>query len=200
MMSHPASVADLQSSMSDAVERARALLVQVGSGRRGAGSGTIWRADGLVVTNAHVVGRSAVRVVLPDGTERRGEVQAVDPRRDLAAVRIDTAGLPSPEIGDSRELRPGHWVFALGYPWGVPGAVTAGVVIGIGASLPELSNGGHDLLALSLHLRPGHSGGPLLDAQGRLMGVNTMMNGPDVGVAIPAHVVEAFLREQGIRK
>ena len=83
---------------------------------------------------------------------------------------------------------------ALGFPWGVTGGATTGVVIGAGAALPEWAGDGREWIAASLHLRPGHSGGPLVDARGRLVGINTMMNGPDVGVAVPVHVAVDFLK------
>ena len=107
---------------------------------------------------------------------------------------IDASDLPAIELGRSQQLRPGEWVLALGHPWGQIGAATGGVVIDPCADLPEMETG-REWLTVSLHLRPGHSGGPLIDAQGRLVGINTMMNGPDVGVAVPVHVVKRFLRE-----
>ena len=98
-------------------------------------------------------------------------------------------------IGDSQRLQAGELVLALGFPWGVTGGATSGVVIGVGAGLPELRGDGREWLAASLHLRPGHSGGPMIDALGRLVGINTMMNGPDVGVAVPVHVAKRFLKQ-----
>jgi S1-C subfamily serine protease len=83
---------------------------------------------------------------------------------------------------------------ALGHPWGVQGAATSGIVIGKGTNLPEMPPG-RDWIALSLHLRPGHSGGPLLNADGALIGINTMITGPDVGFAIPVDTVKFFLRQ-----
>ena len=74
-------------------------------------------------------------------------------------------------------------------------AATAGVIAGVGKQLPEMPLSERDWIAVSLHLRPGHSGGPLVDDQGRLVGINTMMAGPDVGVAVPVHVVKRFLRD-----
>lgn len=179
-------------------------LVQVRNGRRGAGAGTLWHADGLIVTNAHVVdggmrGRAGapepLTVLLPDGRELPARVLARDPEHDLAALRVDAQGLPTIELGDSRQLHPGQFVLCLGFPWGVTGGATSGVVIGVGASLPEVRDPNHEWIAASLHLRPGHSGGPMVDAQGRLVGINTMMNGPDVGVAVPVHVAKAFLKQ-----
>ena len=184
----------LNADLADVVAEARRSLVQVHNGRHGAGAGTIWHPAGLIVTNAHVVGRGPVTVDLPDGRSLPAQILAQDADRDLAALRVAAAGLPTIRLGDSRTLRPGQWVVALGHPWGVEGAATAGIVIGMGADGPEMPHSGRDWISVSLHLRPGHSGGPLVDVQGRLMGINTMINGPDVGVAIPTHVVVDFLK------
>ena len=119
---------------------------------------------------------------------------AYDGDLDVAALAVDAHGLLTIVPGDSRSLRPGAWVVALGHPWGVLGAATAGTVISVGPS-PEGIAGGRDLVQVSLHMRPGHSGGPMVDAQGRLVGINTMMAGPGVGVAVPVHVVKRFLQQ-----
>jgi S1-C subfamily serine protease len=179
-------------------------LVRIRNGRQGVGSGTIWHADGLIVTNFHVIGGrtgmrtsmgGALSVVLPDGRELPATVLAHHSEYDLAALRVHATGLPTIELGDSRLLQAGQLVLALGFPWGVTGGATTGVVIGVGAGLPELAGDGREWLAASLHLRPGHSGGPMIDSAGRLVGINTMMNGPEVGVAIPVHVAKAFLKQ-----
>jgi serine protease Do len=186
----------LNDQMADLVERVRDSLVQVHNGR-GAGAGTIWHPDGLIVTNAHViVGRHDLNVTLRNGDTYPAKVIALDEARDLAALAIEANDLPTIEIGDSRQLRPGHWVMSLGHPWGVTGALTSGVIIGAGDNLPEQPHVGREWIAASLHLRPGHSGGPMVDTNGRLVGINTMINGPDVGFAVPVHVVKAFLREK----
>jgi serine protease Do len=184
----------LNAEMATIVEDVRHSLVQISNGRGGAGAGTIWHPDGLILTNAHVVGRRSLSVTLSDGRNLPARLLAYDAAYDLAALAIDATGLPTIELGDSRQLQPGQWVLALGHPWGVLGAVTAGVVIGVG-SLPEVATPQRELVHVSLHLRPGHSGGPLADVHGRLVGINTMMVGPDVGVAVPVHVVKAFLRQ-----
>jgi serine protease Do len=169
--------------------------VQISDGQ-GNGAGTIWHPDGLIVTNAHVIaGRRSLRVTLADGRTFPAQVLAQDRNRDLAALAISTSGLPTIELGDSRRLQAGQWVFALGHPWGVIGAVTAGIVIGMGSEWPEMPPSGQDWVVVSLHVRPGNSGGPLVDVQGRLVGINTMMTGPEVGVAIPVQVAKSFLRE-----
>jgi S1-C subfamily serine protease len=85
-------------------------------------------------------------------------------------------------------------VLALGHPWGVTGAVTAGVLFDVGYSL-EMRLVRRELIQVDLPLRPGYSGGPLVDVHGRLVGINTMMAGPEVGLAVPVHEVKAFLHE-----
>lgn len=190
-----AAVQDLNTDLSDVVEQVRRSLVHVRNGKAGAGAGTIWRSDGLIVTNAHVVGHGPVKVELPGGDVLPARILALDDAHDLAALRVDASGLPTIPLGDSRRLQPGQWVFALGHPWGVAGAATAGIVIGTGSEWPEMPRNGLEWVVVSLHMRPGHSGGALVDVTGCLVGVNTMINGPDVGVAIPTHVVMSFLRQ-----
>lgn len=159
-----------------------------------AGSGTIWHGDGLIITNAHVVGGRQMRVVLQDGTELPAQVIAIDEQLDVAALAVTARDLPTIELGDSRALKPGDWVTGLGHPWGIHNSLTSGVVIGTGKDLPEM-RGDRDWIALSLHLRPGHSGGPLVDIHGRLVGINTMISGPDVGFAVPVHVIKEVLKD-----
>ena len=171
-------------------------LVQVQSGDRGGGAGSIWHPDGLIVTNAHVVRTRTPQVILPNGTRLPARVLAHDRRLDVAVLSVEETGLPSIELGDSRALQPGQWVTALGHPWGTHAAATGGVVIGVGPDLPEMPLDDRELIVVGLQLRPGYSGGPLVDDQGRLVGLNTMMVGPEVGVAVPVHVVKQFLRER----
>jgi serine protease Do len=83
---------------------------------------------------------------------------------------------------------------AIGHPYGVVGSATGGVVIGMGRQWPEMGPTRRDWIAVGLHMRPGHSGGPLVDVRGRLLGVNTMINGPEVGFAIPSHVIVETLK------
>ena len=180
--------------MSTVVERAREALVRIESGGRGAGAGTIWHAEGLILTNAHVAGRRSLQVTLPSGKTLPARVIARDKIHDLAALEVEGNGLPAVELGNSNHLQPGDWVVALGHPWGVHGAATAGIVIAVGVP-PEMTSMGLELIQVSLHLRPGHSGGPLVDAQGRLVGVNTMMAGPNVGLAVPVQTIKVFLKE-----
>ena len=181
-------------------DRVLPAVVQIRNGRNSAGTGTIWHSDGLLVTNAHVVlsrtvSQAALTVQLADGREFTPRLVAVDQERDLAVLQIDVHDLPTVELGSSQQLQPGQMVFAFGFPWGVAGGATSGVVIGVGAQLGDLVSTRNEWVAASLHLRPGHSGGPMVDAAGRLIGINTLMNGPDVGVAVPVDVAKRFVNE-----
>ncbi len=182
----------LNADLARAVAGGRRGLVQIQNGRHSGGAGTIWHEDGLIVTNAHVVRQDAPRVTLPDGQTLPARVLGWDRQRDLAALAVRAHGLPAMTLGDSRELEPGDWVLALGHPWGITGAATGGAVIALGPS-PEIAYPG-DLIQVGLHLRPGHSGGALVDGTGRMVGVNCMIAGPDVGLAIPVHAVHRFLK------
>ncbi|MBI2856085.1 MAG: trypsin-like peptidase domain-containing protein [Chloroflexi bacterium] len=186
----------LNAEMASGVENARRALVQVHHGRRGTGAGTIWHPEGLIITNAHVVSGGPLRVTLPDGVALPARLLSRDPDLDLAALMVDASGLPTIEVGNSRDIRPGQWVMALGHPFGVKGAATAGVIVGTGWELPGVPISRREWIIANLSLRPGHSGGPLLDACHRLIGINTMMASPDMGLAVPVHVIKAFLTEK----
>lgn len=174
------------------IERLRKSVVQVRSGRRGAGSGIVWDAN-RIVTNAHVVGsRQTVAVVLEDGTQFEARVARSDPRLDLALLEVD-AELPAASIGESDKLRVGELVFALGHPWGQPWVVTAGIVTGLGSvTLPD-SGAAREVIRSDVQLRPGNSGGPLLNASGEVIGVNAMVWSGDLGVAIPSDVARRWI-------
>lgn len=191
-------------------------LVQVRSGATAGGAGVVWRVDvapsaaglpgaaqGLIVTNAHVVAHGPALVVFADGAQTPARAVATDAAADLALLSVSAPGPvhagagygQAIVVGDSRRLRAGALVLAAGHPWGVEGAVTAGVVIGAGRAWPGLPGDGRPWLVANIRLRPGNSGGPLFDAEGRLVGLNTAVAGPDVGMAVPVHVVDAFVRE-----
>lgn len=197
MMSETVDLAqELNLALSEVIEKARESLVRIHSNGSGVGAGSIWHPGGLIVTNAHVVGNRPVKVSLPDGSTHPARVLASDTSKDLAALSLEAERLPAIELGDSSNLMPGQLVLALGHPFGITGAVASGVVIGLGADLPGVPNPGREWVAVGLSLRPGHSGGPLVDAGGRLVGINTMMAGPQVGLAVPVHVVKQFLRRE----
>src|SRR5580704_6305234 len=172
----------------EVAERLRRSTVQVamGDGReRGQGSGVIWAADGLIVTNAHVAHGAEAKVSLWDGSTHKASVLNRDPRRDLASLRIAAAGLPAATAGDSSVLRAGELVIAVGNPMGFIGALTTGVV----HSLPNRKR----WVAADVRLAPGNSGGPLADARGRVIGINTMIAG-GLALAVPSNAVGEFLK------
>lgn len=181
--------------MSAVISSVQRSLVQLTNGRRGSGAGTIWHADGLILTNAHVVQQHAPQVTLWDGRTYPSQLLAYDEKRDLAALCIQESNLPTIELGNSKRLRAGQWVVAVGHPWGVIGAASAGAIIDVGVPV-EWARYPIELIQVGVQLRPGHSGGPLVDGNGRLVGINTMISGPLVGMAIPLHVIKAFLREK----
>ncbi len=174
----------------EVAERLRRSTVQVRSGRRGAGSGVIWDGSGTILTNAHVATSDHPAVELWDGRELPARVTFRDPRRDLAALEVAAPDLLPAEIGDSASLRPGALVIAIGNPLGFVGALTRGVVYGLG---PVPGLGRQPWLQADVQLAPGNSGGPLADAQGRVVGINAMI-WRGLGLSVPSNAVVEFLR------
>lgn len=183
------------SGVGEIAERLRRSTAQIFDGeRRGMGSGVVWNAGGLILTNAHVARTAAPRVELWDGRRFDARVAARDPRRDLAALRIPASSLEAVSPGDPTALRPGDLVLAIGNPLGFAGALSTGVVHSIGP-LPGM--GRRRWILATVRLAPGNSGGPLADAQGRVVGINTaIVNG--LGVASPVSAATDFL-ERGPR-
>lgn len=180
--------------LADLATKVQESVVMVRSGRRGSGSGIIWRSNGIVLTNAHVVGdRDQVTVLFHDDRELPARVIARDPVLDLAALSVDAIGLPAVEIGVSSSIRVGELVLAVGNPWGQRGVVTAGIVSALGEIETSWREGKAEYVRSDVRLAPGNSGGPLLDAEGRVIGINAMIFGGDLSVAIPSHIATQFL-------
>jgi serine protease Do len=171
-------------------EQLRRSTVLVHASDRGSGSGVIWQEDGLIVTNAHVARGQRTRVQLWDGREFDAAITSRDPQADLAALRVDAKDLPAAQIADSSKLRPGELAIAIGNPFGFVGALTTGVIHTIG---PLRGFGSRSWVQASVRLAPGNSGGPLADARGRVIGINTMVAGR-LGLAIPSNSVSQFLQ------
>ena len=186
----------LAAELARVAERLRRSTVQVhGHGPEG-GSGVIWSSDGLIITNAHVARGHLAGIRLPDGMRLPAEVVWRDPQRDLAALRVKARQLEAAEIGDSRVLRPGELVLAVGNPFGLVGAVSTGIVHSVGpVSFLERAPYGRHWVQADVRLAPGNSGGPLANARGRVIGINSMIAG-GLALAVPSHEVTSLLGER----
>ncbi|MDR0457492.1 MAG: Do family serine endopeptidase [Burkholderiaceae bacterium] len=141
---------------------------------RGLGSGFIISPDGLILTNAHVVhGADEVTVKLTDRREFKAKVLGQDDKTDIAVIKIDAHNLPTAPLGSSRDIAPGDWVLAIGAPFGFENSVTAGVVSAKGRSLPD--EGMVPFIQTDAPVNPGNSGGPLFDASGQVVGINSQI-------------------------
>jgi serine protease Do len=175
-------------------EQLRRSTVVVHAGDRGNGSGVIWSTDGVIITNAHVARASQMRIQLWDGREFDASLVSRDTRRDLAALRISAANLPAAAAADSSQIRPGELAIAIGNPLGFVGALTTGVIHAVG---PLRRWGSEPWVQADVRLAPGNSGGPLADARGRVIGINTMVAGR-LALAVPSNAVSNFLASDPI--
>jgi S1-C subfamily serine protease len=173
--------------------------------QQGTGSGVIIEPDGLILTNHHVVeDADKVNVVLADGRTFEGEVAGIDTYTDLAFVRIDATGLPTAELGDSSAVRIGQLAIAMGDPLGeFPGSVSAGIVSGLDRSVvvSDMARGGArrlgHLIQTDAAINPGNSGGPLLDGDGKVIGIDTAQAGSaqGIGFAIPIDLAKPIIEQ-----
>ena len=157
---------------------------------RGTGSGFILSADGQLVTNAHVVsGAETVTVTLKDGRTFEGQVVGADPITDVAVIKIEATDLPTVTLGSSEDLIPGQWSIAIGNPLGLDNTVTAGIISAIDRSSSQVGVPDKRVrfIQTDAAINPGNSGGPLLDDQGRVIGINTAIraDAQGLGFAIP---------------
>lgn len=182
-------------------ERARAAVVQVRGRGRGAGSGVAWGDRATVMTNFHVVAGVGERVEILAHDNRRyaARLLAGSPRLDLALLAVEGAELPVLPLGDSARLRVGELVFAVGNPWGNRGVVTAGIVSGVGELPAARGEAPASYIRSDVRLAPGNSGGPLLNASGEVVGINAMIFGGDLSVAIPSHVAAEWAARLPVR-
>jgi serine protease Do len=172
--------------------------------RKAQGSGFIVSADGYILTNNHLVGEAdKVKVSLADGRELTAETVGTDPGSDVAVIKVDAEDLPHLKMADSDGLEVGEWVIAIGNPFGLSHTVTAGIVSakgrsGIGVTAYE------DFIQTDAAINPGNSGGPLLNLEGKVVGINTAIIGSrgniGIGLAIPINMAKYIyeqLKEKG---
>ncbi|HEX8465712.1 MAG TPA: Do family serine endopeptidase, partial [Abditibacterium sp.] len=191
---------------------AKTQLVQQEERRGGGlGSGMIYRADGLIITNAHVVQDAATVVVtLSDGRRfDKAKVLGRDPRTDIAVVKIDATNLPTVKLGNSDETRVGDWAIAVGNPFGLDHTLTVGVISAKSRQLDLARDSRTDYLQTDASINPGNSGGPLLDIYGRVIGVNNAIysesgGNQGIGFAIPVNtarnVADKIARDGRVRR
>ncbi len=185
--------------LDELVQRVLPSLVIIRGRRWGAGAGIVWSADGLILTNNHVVGRRAPIVKLQDDGEYESRLLARDPNVDLALLSIEASHLTplvpasvSPPFSSGVSPRIGEMVFAFGHPWGQRNTVTRGI---ISAMLTAQSRNGKKIpiIRSDVPLAPGNSGGPLVNVRGEVLGLNAMIMGGDQSIAIPVSVMKDFV-------
>lgn len=183
-------------------------VVRVEARQRIAGTGVVWSSDGAVVTADHVVEREEDIHVVFDGTTYEAELAGRDPTTDLAVLKIKTgANLQPAQVADGKSLKQGNLVFAVGRPWGHEAIVSGGIVSALGKF--GMGNGWGSqfrdgLIHSDVTLYPGFSGGPLADASGRVVGINSSVLGRDLSLAIPvetvARIAEQLLTDGRIKR
>ena len=161
----------------------------------GKGSGLILREDGYILTNGHVVeDADSIEVRLQDGRTLKGTVRGVDPQSDLAVIKVESRGLPAARLGDSSQVRVGEFTVAIGAPFSLDYSVTFGHVSAKGRSRiiegPEGASMDQDFIQTDALINPGNSGGPLVNIEGEVIGINTLIEGlhSGIGFAIPSNL------------
>jgi len=166
--------------------------------QKGLGSGFIFRSDGFILTNEHVIqGAEQIKVTLKDGRKYDGKIIGSDPLTDIAIIKVDATDLPALPLGDSDRARVGEWVIAIGNPYGLSHTVTVGVLSAKGRPIYSGDSGREyeNFLQTDAAINPGNSGGPLLNIKGEVIGINTAIlpYAQGVGFAIPINMAKSLL-------
>ncbi|MCX7729662.1 MAG: DegQ family serine endoprotease [Candidatus Caldatribacterium sp.] len=166
--------------------------------QRGIGTGFVFRSDGYILTNEHVIrGANEIKVTFIDGKEYKGKVVGADPMTDIAVVKIDATNLPTIPLGDSDKARVGEFVIAIGNPYGLSHTVTVGVLSAKGRPISAGDSGREyeNFLQTDAAINPGNSGGPLLNLRGEVIGINTAIlpYAQGIGFAVPINMVKSIL-------
>src|SRR5215470_13304859 len=193
-----ASPSEFSRTFIEAAKRIKPAVVHIKVGTRGAtGSGVIVSSDGYILTNNHVASAAnELSVKLADGRELRARRIGVDPRTDLALIKVEAQNLPYATLGDSSKLEQGEWVIALGSPFGLEQTMTAGIVSAVGRKF-----GGNDnYIQTDASINPGNSGGPLVNMNGEVIDINTMIysrsgGSEGIGFSIPSNTAKR-IKEQ----
>ena len=175
------------SSVSSVAEWLRRITVRVIGSGGSQGSGVVWHSDGLIMTNAHVAIAALHEVELPDGTRLEASLVARDPKIDLAALAVNAHNLATASVRSAQTVRAGEVIIAVGNPSDGIGAVSTGIV--------HHAVGNSRWLMADIRLAPGNSGGPLADAKGNVLGINSMVVG-GFGCAVTSDTVEEFLKNK----
>src|SRR5437016_9226556 len=169
-------------------------VVRIGAGRWRGGTGTVWSRDGHIVTSNHVLGRTdEIEVGFSDGTKQVAKVVGRDPYSDIALLKIDSDHLSPVEAGDSDALKVGQFVLALANPMGRNPSATYGIVTNPAFSIRSWWGGApNKVLVTDARLNPGYSGGPLVDARGRMIGINAAYAN-NRGISVPVNIVKGVV-------
>jgi len=185
--------ASLTGALDELVRGVRPSLV-VGGDRFGAGAGIVWDAQGLILTNSHVVNGRTPVVMLHDDREFEARLVGRDAEIDLALMEINARDLPAARVAES-EPRVGEMVFAFGHPWGQREYVSSGIVSAVSTAQTRGARGSIPVIRSDAPLAPGNSGGPLVNGSGEVVGINAMIVGGDQSISIPASVARQFVRK-----
>jgi serine protease Do len=187
-MSLAGALGGVERGTSELVDSIAPSVVEIRNGH-GIGAGIVWRSDGLIVTNDHVAQSDRVTVGLWDGRQLAGQVIARDQRNDLAIVSVAERGLPAAQHR-SHPVRPGELALAVGHPFGERYSAAIGIIATVARTVGD---GERHLIQADVPIGPGCSGGPLLDANGLVVGINSMVGG-GMALAVPSRYAEALVQ------